>query len=47
MDKNGPQLYTIEPSGACTRYFGNAVGKGRQVCVCVRVLLLQCFYIEA
>lgn len=30
-DKNGPQLYGIEPSGTCVRYFGTAVGKGRQV----------------
>ncbi|KAJ9515580.1 hypothetical protein QJQ45_021719 [Haematococcus lacustris] len=29
-DKSGPQLYAIEPSGACVRYFGTAVGKGRQ-----------------
>lgn len=26
----GPELYLIEPSGAATRYFGMAVGKGRQ-----------------
>uniref|UniRef100_A0A7S0WL28 Proteasome subunit alpha type-3 n=1 Tax=Chlamydomonas leiostraca TaxID=1034604 RepID=A0A7S0WL28_9CHLO len=29
-DKSGPQLYCIEPSGTCVRYFGTAVGKGRQ-----------------
>lgn len=26
----GPQLYAVEPSGVCYRYFGTAVGKGRQ-----------------
>merc|ERR1711994_664734 len=26
----GPQLYLIEPSGECLRYFGIAVGKGSQ-----------------
>eukprot|EP01083_Nonionella_stella_P109299 318552_1 len=26
----GPQLYCIEPSGECLRYFGIAVGKGSQ-----------------
>mmetsp|Transcript_4078 Transcript_4078/g.6693 ORF Transcript_4078/g.6693 Transcript_4078/m.6693 type:complete len:250 (-) Transcript_4078:349-1098(-) len=30
MDSNGPQLYGIEPSGSYVRYFGTAVGKGRQ-----------------
>eukprot|EP00878_Enallax_costatus_P003267 GHUV01003470.1.p1 GENE.GHUV01003470.1~~GHUV01003470.1.p1 ORF type:complete len:250 (+),score=72.50 GHUV01003470.1:219-968(+) len=29
-DKSGPQLYLIEPSGTAYRYFGTAVGKGRQ-----------------
>uniref|UniRef100_A0A061QUJ2 Proteasome subunit alpha type-3 n=1 Tax=Tetraselmis sp. GSL018 TaxID=582737 RepID=A0A061QUJ2_9CHLO len=29
-DKNGPALYLIEPSGIGNRYFGAAVGKGRQ-----------------
>lgn len=29
-DKNGPQLYLIDPSGTAHRYFGAAVGKGRQ-----------------
>lgn len=31
LDPNGPQLYGIEPSGSYVRYFGTAVGKGRQV----------------
>lgn len=26
------ELYVIEPSGVMYRYFGAAVGKGRQVC---------------
>mmetsp|Transcript_40904 Transcript_40904/g.130675 ORF Transcript_40904/g.130675 Transcript_40904/m.130675 type:complete len:114 (-) Transcript_40904:92-433(-) len=26
----GPQLYMVEPSGTAHRYFGTAVGKGRQ-----------------
>ena len=30
FDKTGPQLYLIEPSGVTHRYFGTAVGKGRQ-----------------
>ncbi|CAL5221453.1 g3645 [Coccomyxa viridis] len=29
-DDAGPQLYLIEPSGDCHRYFGTAIGKGRQ-----------------
>ncbi len=29
-DKTGPQLYHIEPSGVAHRYYGTAVGKGRQ-----------------
>mmetsp|Transcript_10305 Transcript_10305/g.19510 ORF Transcript_10305/g.19510 Transcript_10305/m.19510 type:complete len:250 (+) Transcript_10305:103-852(+) len=29
-DKEGPQLYHVEPSGIAYRYFGTAVGKGRQ-----------------
>lgn len=29
-DKTGPQLYHVEPSGIAYRYFGTAVGKGRQ-----------------
>ncbi|KAG6537119.1 proteasome subunit alpha type-3-like [Zingiber officinale] len=29
-DRDGPQLYMIEPSGISYRYFGAAVGKGRQ-----------------
>lgn len=28
--RNGPQLYLVEPSGIAHRYFGTAVGKGRQ-----------------
>lgn len=28
--KEGPQLYLVEPSGTTHRYFGTAVGKGRQ-----------------
>lgn len=30
VDKTGPQLYLIEPSGTGLKYFGAAVGKGRQ-----------------
>ncbi|KAF3577896.1 hypothetical protein DY000_02034476 [Brassica cretica] len=29
-DKDGPQLYMIEPSGISYRYFGAAIGKGKQ-----------------
>eukprot|EP00249_Psilotum_nudum_P005537 c18979_g1_i1 orf=343-924(+) len=29
-DRDGPQLYVIEPSGVAYRYFGAAIGKGRQ-----------------
>ncbi|KAF8062974.1 PAG1 [Scenedesmus sp. PABB004] len=29
-DKAGPQLYLVEPSGVAHRYFGTAVGQGRQ-----------------
>jgi 20S proteasome subunit alpha 7 len=29
-DRDGPQLYMIEPSGVAYRYFGAAIGKGRQ-----------------
>uniref|UniRef100_A0A0D6R5R7 Proteasome subunit alpha type n=1 Tax=Araucaria cunninghamii TaxID=56994 RepID=A0A0D6R5R7_ARACU len=29
-DREGPQLYMIEPSGVAYRYFGAAIGKGRQ-----------------
>ncbi|CAI5515572.1 unnamed protein product [Closterium sp. Naga37s-1] len=29
-DRDGPQLYCIEPSGVTYRYHGTAVGKGRQ-----------------
>lgn len=29
-DKSGPALYLIETSGTCNRFFGAAVGKGRQ-----------------
>jgi len=29
-DKDGPQLYHCEPSGIAYRFFGTAVGKGRQ-----------------
>ncbi|KAG6424310.1 hypothetical protein SASPL_114725 [Salvia splendens] len=29
-DRDGPQLYMIEPSGISYRYFGAAIGKGRQ-----------------
>ncbi|XP_042491069.1 proteasome subunit alpha type-3 [Macadamia integrifolia] len=29
-DRDGPQLYTIETSGVSYRYFGAAIGKGRQ-----------------
>lgn len=30
-DKNGPQLHLVDPSGTSHRYFGAAVGKGRQL----------------
>lgn len=29
-DKDGPQLYLVETSGEVHRYFGTAIGKGRQ-----------------
>ncbi|CAN1253229.1 Proteasome subunit alpha type-3 [Linum perenne] len=29
-DRDGPQLYMIEPSGISHRYFGAAIGKGKQ-----------------
>ncbi|XP_020101895.1 proteasome subunit alpha type-3 isoform X1 [Ananas comosus] len=29
-DRDGPQLYMVEPSGVSYRYFGAAMGKGRQ-----------------
>eukprot|EP00891_Asterochloris_glomerata_P004683 jgi/Astpho2/4683/Aster-00244 len=29
-DEKGPQLYLVEPSGVSARFFGTAVGKGRQ-----------------
>ncbi|KAF8370017.1 hypothetical protein HHK36_031956 [Tetracentron sinense] len=29
-DRDGPQLYMVEPSGVSHRYFGAAIGKGRQ-----------------
>eukprot|EP00243_Klebsormidium_subtile_P004541 TRINITY_DN18580_c0_g1_i1.p1 TRINITY_DN18580_c0_g1~~TRINITY_DN18580_c0_g1_i1.p1 ORF type:complete len:250 (+),score=56.12 TRINITY_DN18580_c0_g1_i1:255-1004(+) len=29
-DKEGPQLYAIEPTGISHRFFGTAIGKGRQ-----------------
>ncbi|GMP91628.1 hypothetical protein CsSME_00042240 [Camellia sinensis var. sinensis] len=29
-DREGPQLYMIEPSGISYRYFGAAIGKGKQ-----------------
>lgn len=57
-DKNGPQLYALDPLGTCLRYFGSAVGKGRQVsCVVLfrgdkqhrdacRLLLLQAFEVN-
>jgi 20S proteasome subunit alpha 7 len=28
-DENGPELYMVEPSGVCYRYFGCAIGKNR------------------
>jgi len=31
VDKNGPQLYVVEPSGVYYGYNGAAVGKGRQL----------------
>ncbi len=30
-DKNGPQLHVIDPAGTSFRYYGAAVGKGRQL----------------
>lgn len=30
MDKNGPSLYLVEPSGEFVGYFGCAIGKGKQ-----------------
>jgi 20S proteasome subunit alpha 7 len=29
MDKGGPGLYMVEPSGVCYGYMGAAIGKGR------------------
>ena len=29
-DDQGPQLYSIEPSGVCYRYFGTAIGRNKQ-----------------
>ena len=29
-DNDGPQLYMIDPSGQCNKYFAIAVGKGQQ-----------------
>ncbi|KAI3891537.1 hypothetical protein MKW92_000247 [Papaver armeniacum] len=29
-DRDGPQLYMVEPSGISHRYYGAAIGKGRQ-----------------
>lgn len=29
-DRDGPQLYMVEPSGVSYRYLGAAIGKGRQ-----------------
>ncbi|TPX33162.1 hypothetical protein SmJEL517_g03836 [Synchytrium microbalum] len=31
MDKTGPQMYVVEPSGVYYGYYGAAVGKGKQV----------------
>jgi len=31
VDKTGPSLYVVEPSGVCLGYHGAAVGKGRQL----------------
>lgn len=31
MDKTGPKLYVIEPSGVYYGYYGAAVGKGKQI----------------
>ena len=30
-DRDGPQLYVVEPSGITYRYFAAAIGKGKQV----------------
>ncbi|GKU93562.1 hypothetical protein SLEP1_g7151 [Rubroshorea leprosula] len=41
-DREGPQLYMVEPSGISYRYFGAAIGKGKQVAkTTVKVLVLQ------
>jgi 20S proteasome subunit alpha 7 len=31
VDKTGPSLYIVEPSGVCLGYHGAAIGKGRQL----------------
>ncbi|KAI9011076.1 hypothetical protein HDU85_004648 [Gaertneriomyces sp. JEL0708] len=31
MDRDGPAMYMVEPSGVCYGYHGCAIGKGRQV----------------
>ncbi|KAF8450378.1 20S proteasome subunit [Boletus edulis BED1] len=31
VDKTGPSLYVVEPSGVCLGYHGAAIGKGRQL----------------
>lgn len=31
VDKNGPNLWMVEPSGTFMGYYGAATGKGRQV----------------
>ncbi|KAG2077551.1 N-terminal nucleophile aminohydrolase, partial [Suillus decipiens] len=31
VDKSGPSLYIVEPSGVCLEYHSAAVGKGRQL----------------
>lgn len=31
VDKTGPSLFVVEPSGVCVGYHGAAVGKGRQL----------------
>ncbi|RYR32651.1 hypothetical protein Ahy_A10g047187 [Arachis hypogaea] len=38
-DRDGPQLYMVEPSGVSYRYFGAAIGKGRQAAKTEVILL--------
>jgi 20S proteasome subunit alpha 7 len=38
-DQNSPELYMIDPSGLCFKYFGCAAGKGAQV-----IIMFFCIY---